>query len=116
MTTSIGWNGVVVPGAAAATAVTGPADPVLVQRFNEAMVPQSVVSRSADAAPVDRTLATDRELARLPRSLLEQLQVRWAQDDTSLRQHAKVMLDLIEKPIERNIMKAIQKSFRRDDD
>ena len=116
MTTNVGWNGLVVPGSVTAPLAPAPADPALVQRFNEAMAPQAVASTSADAAPVDRTLATDRQLARLPPGQLERLQAQWGDNDKGLRQHAKVMLDLIEKPIQQSIMKAIRKSFSKDDD
>ena len=116
MTTNVSWNGVLLPGSGAPNPAPAPADPAQVQRFNEAMAPLSAASVSADAAPPDRTLATDRQLARLPPGQLERLQAQWGDDDKSLRQHAKVMLDLIEKPIERSIMKAIKKSFERNDD
>jgi hypothetical protein len=121
MTTNVGWNGVLSPGTVASNPAPAPADPALVQRFNEAMAPQSVASTptapsSADASPVDPTLATDRQLARLPPGQLVRLQAQWGDDDTGLRQHAKVMLDLIEKPIQQSIMKAIRKSFSKDDD
>lgn len=109
MTTNVGWNGVMVPGTAGGSAVTpAPADPALVQRFNEAMSPQSV--------PVDPTLATDAQLNRLPPYQLAQLQARYGDDIQGLRRHGKIMLDLIEKPIQQAIMKEIRKGFSRRDD
>ncbi len=115
MTTNVGWNGIIMPVTSTASAVPAPADPALVQRFNEAMAPQAAASTVTEA-PIDRTLATDRQLARLPPGQLARLQAQWGDDDTGLRQHAKVMLDLIEKPIQQNIMKAIKKSFSTNDD
>lgn len=120
MTTNVGWNGLVVPGSVTAPLAPAPADPALVQRFNEAMQPQSAQAPTAQT-PATEDLsgfpqATDRELARLPRGQLERLQARWGDNDTNLRVEAKVLLDIVEKPIQQAIMKEIKKSFRRNDD
>lgn len=121
MTTNVGWNGMVVPGSAAAPLSLAPADPALVQRFNEAMTPQSSPASAQAASDAGDDLsglpqATDSQLARLPRGQLERLQAKWGDNDISLRVEAKVVLDLIEKPIQQAIMKEIRKSFRRGDD
>lgn len=113
MTMNVGWNGVVVPGTAVGSAVAPtPADPALVQRFNEAMAPQS----ATQSAPADPALATDAQLNRLPPYQLAQLQARYGDDIEGLRRHGKVMLDLIEKPIQQSIMKQIRKGFNHKDD
>ena len=42
MTTNVAFNAMPLPGMAAAPAPLTPADPALVDRFNQAMAPQSV--------------------------------------------------------------------------
>ena len=123
MTTNVGWNGLTILAAspAYAAAAPQPADPALVQRFNDAMAPQSAQAPAAAPSAASEDLsgfpqATDSQLARLPRAQLERLQAKWGDNDTSLRAEAKVVRDLIEKPIQQAIMKEIKKSFRRDDD
>jgi hypothetical protein len=123
MTTNVGWNGLTIPAASLAStvAVTLPADPALVQRFNEAMAPQSAQAPAPSPAGASEDLsgfpqATDAQLARLPRAQLQRLQAKWGDNDTQLRVEAKVMLDLMEKPMLQAVMKEIKKSFRRGDD
>jgi hypothetical protein len=121
MTTNVGWNGLTIPGASPASAVAAPlpADPALVQRFNKAMAPQPAPAQLPAGAGEDLSgfaQATDSQLARLPRGQLERLQAKWGDNDTQLRVEAKVVLDLVEKPIQQAIMKEIKKGFRRGDD
>ncbi len=123
MTTSVGWNGLTIPAASPASTVALPlpADPALVQRFNEAMAPQSSQAPAQAPSGAGDDLsglpqATDSQLARLPHAQLERLQAKWGDNDISLRVEAKVVLDLMEKPIQQAIMKEISKSFRRADD
>jgi hypothetical protein len=122
MTTNVGWNGSTIPAASPAFTVAAPqpVDPALVQRFNEAMAPQPAApAQSPSGASEDLSgfaQATDSQLARLPRGQLERLQARWGDNDTQLRVEAKVVLDLVEKPIQQAIMKEIKKGFRRGDD
>jgi hypothetical protein len=69
-----------------------------------------------DLAVMDVTPKGLKVVELAPGVTLVRLQAQWGDDDTGLRQHAKVMLDLIEKPIQQSIMKAIRKSFSKDDD
>ncbi len=121
MTIEAGWSGSVSPGLVTAQAPKAAPDPLQVQRFNEAMVPQAQPVQSAGAIqPVEDLYglprATDSQLARLPRAQLERLQARWGSNDDALRVEAKVTLDLIEKPIQQAILKEIRKGFGRRDD
>jgi len=121
MTTNVGWNGVALPGSVPVSLAQASADPALVQRFNDAMAPQSAQAPVQAPAGASEDLsgfpqATDSQLARLPRAQLERLQAKWGDNDTHLRVEAKVVLDLIEKPIQQAIMKEIKKGFRRGDD
>ena len=123
MTTNVGWNGLTIPAASlgATAAVPLPVDPALVQRFNDAMAPRSAqVPAQAPAGAAEDlsgfSQATVSQLARLPRGQLERLQAKWGDNDTQLRVEAKVVLDLMEKPIQQSIMQEIKKSFRRGDD
>ena len=123
MTTNVGWNGLTIPAASLGSTAAAPApvDPALVQRFNEAMAPQAsqAPAQAPSAAGVDLSglpQATDAQLARLPRAQRERLQAKWGDNDASLRVEAKVVLELIEKPLQQAIMKEIRKGFRRRDD
>lgn len=122
MATNVGWNGLTIPAVSLGSTAAGPApaDPALVQRFNEAMAPQSAApAQSPSGASEDLSgfaQATDSQLARMPRGQLERLQAKWGDNNTQLRVEAKVVLDLVEKPIQQAIMKEIKKGFRRGDD
>lgn len=123
MTNNVGWSGLTIPAASlpSSAAAPLPADPALVQRFNEAMAPQSAQAPAQAPSGTSEDLsgfpqATDNQLARLPRGQLERLQAKWGDNDVSLRVEGKIILDLIEKPIQQTIMKEIRKGFRRGDD
>ncbi len=121
MTTNVAFNAMPLPGMAAAPAPLTPADPALVDRFNQAMAPQSVQAATGEppAATPDLSRfpqATDAQLNRLPAGQLERMRVRYGSDETALRVAGKVALDLIEKPIQQTIMKQIRKGFERRDD
>lgn len=118
---NVGFNGVSLPGIAPAPAPLAPADPALVDRFNQAMAPQSASAGTADQPATNPDLsgmrqATDAQLARLPRGLLDRIKARYGDDETSLRVAARVALDLIEKPVQQAIMKQIRKGFEHRDD
>ena len=119
MTTNVGWSGALVPGTPTAPVAMAPADPALVQRFNEAMAPQS--AQASAPAPASEDLsglpqATDSQLARLSRTQLERLQAKHGDNEAQWRAEAKVLLDLTEKPIQQAILKEIKKYLRKDED